>query len=62
MWGLSQPTLHPPAKALFYVVLSALGFGILAVKHCEVCIGQSVDGRCVEIRTRLQTENIVIAL
>ena len=26
MWGRSQPSLHPPAKALFYVVLSVLGF------------------------------------
>ena len=62
MWGRSQLILHTPARALFYVVLSVLGFGILAVKQFEVWIGQSIDGRCVEIRTRLQTENIVIAL
>ena len=35
MWSESAlPT--PPAKALFYVVLSVLRFGILAVKHFEV--------------------------
>ena len=36
MWGRSRPSLHPPAKALFYVVLSVLRFGILTVKHSKV--------------------------
>ena len=62
MWGRSQPTLHPPAKALFYVVLCVLGFRIFAVNHFEVWIGQSIEGRYVEICKRLQTKNIIIAL
>ena len=36
MWSRSQPCLPPPAKALFYVVLSVLKFEILSVKHFEV--------------------------